>query len=274
MVIDVRADMEGIGIVERGTRGRQNRYIEWRGRCSVNRSPPDSGVLQLALVSNQSLSISMQTLWLARHANRQDFANPDWATTADRPHDPGLSPDGVQQAKQLGRRVGSLGIDRIVSSPYLRSVETAHHVASATDLPIVLEPGLGEWLNDDWFEAAPNTLAPSTLAARFEHLVPQQSDEPCRQPNYPESKHRALARLGAAGHCLVDRYAGETLLLVGHGITVQGVLHGLVDEEVPTPGCPLASLTKVVEREKEWTIARRNDTSHLENGSHAADRLV
>lgn len=27
----------------------------------------------------------MQTVWLARHANRQDFENPDWAATAERP---------------------------------------------------------------------------------------------------------------------------------------------------------------------------------------------
>jgi broad specificity phosphatase PhoE len=216
----------------------------------------------------------MQTLWLARHANRQDFADPDWAATADRPHDPGLSDDGVEQAKQLGRRVAGLGVDRIVSSPFLRAVETAHHVADATDDPIVLEPGLGEWLNDDWFETAPNTLAPSTLAAQFERLVPQQPDGPCRQPTYPESKHRALARLGATGQCLADRFAGETLLLVGHGITVLGVLRGLVGTDVPDSGCPLASLTKGVQQDGTWTIPLRNDTSHLENGTRAANRLV
>lgn len=216
----------------------------------------------------------MQTLWLARHANRQDFADPDWADTAERPHDPGLSSDGVRQAQQLGRRVAALGVDRILSSPFLRAVETAHHVAATTDDPIVLEPGLGEWLNDDWFAAAPETLAPATLAARFDRVDPQRPAAPCRQPTYPESKHRALARLGATGQCLADRYAGETLLLVGHGITVMGVLHGLVEGPVPDPGCPLASLTKVVKRDGTWTIALRNDTSHLENGTRAADRLV
>ena len=216
----------------------------------------------------------MQTFWLARHANRQDFADPDWAATADRPHDPGLSPDGVRQAKQLGRRVAALGADRIVSSPFLRAVETAHHAADAMDTAILLEPGLGEWFNDDWFETAPDTLDPATLAARFEHVEIQQPPESCRQPTYPESRHRALVRLGATGQCLADRHAGETLILVGHGITVQGVLHGLVGEDVPDPGCPLASLTKVAKRNGAWTIARRNDTSHLENGARAADRLA
>jgi len=216
----------------------------------------------------------MQTLWLARHANRQDFADPEWAATADRPHDPGLSNDGKQQAKQLGRRVATLGIDRILSSPFLRAVETAHHVATATDDAILLEPGLGEWFNEEWFEDSPDTLAPSALAARFQRVAPQRSNEPCRQPRYPETKHQALARLGTTGQCLADRHAGETLLLVGHGITVQGVLHGLVGEDVPDPGCPLASLTKVVRQDGTWSIALRNDTSHLENGARATDRLA
>jgi hypothetical protein len=56
-------------------------------------------------------------------------------------------------------------------------------------------------------------------------------------------------------------------------MTVLGVLHGLIGQDVPDPGCPLASLTRVVRREDDWHIRLRNDTSHLENGSRAADRL-
>jgi broad specificity phosphatase PhoE len=213
----------------------------------------------------------MQTVWIARHANRQDFADPDWAETADRPHDPGLSPDGEEQARQLGRRVATLDVGRIVASPFLRAVQTAHHVAEAADEPVTLEPGLSEWYNPDWFDAAPAPLPDSTLAARFERVVP--SPEPCRRPSYPESKHESLARIGATGQCLTDRSDAESLLVVGHGITVQGVLHGLIGRDVPNPGCPLASLTKVVHRGGAWRIRRRNDTSHLENGARATGRL-
>jgi len=214
----------------------------------------------------------MHVLWLARHANRQDFANPDWAATADRPHDPGLSDDGVGQARKLGRRTTQLDIDRIVTSPFLRAVETAHHAAEALNDPLFLEPGLGEWLNEDWFETPPNTRSVPTLADRFPRIDPSHAT--CREPAFPESKHRALARLGATAKCLIERYADETLLLVGHGVTVQGVLHGLVGSDVPDPGCPLASLTKVVGDGDTWTIELRNDTSHLENGARGADRLV
>ena len=214
----------------------------------------------------------MQTVWLARHANRQDFADPDWAATAERPHDPGLSPDGETQARQLGRRVATLDVDRIIASPFLRAVQTAHHVAEAADHSVTLEPGLGEWYNPDWFDAAPTPLPESTLRDRFERVVPGPA--PCREPSYPESKHESLARIGATGQCLTDRFDGESLLAVGHGITVQGVLHGLIGKDLPDPGCPLASLTTVVHRDGAWHLRRRNDTRHLENGARSADRLV
>jgi broad specificity phosphatase PhoE len=214
----------------------------------------------------------MHTIWLARHANRQDFADPDWAATADRPHDPGLAPDGVEQANKLARRVEELGVDRVLSSPFLRAVQTATPVAEAIDEPVYLEPGLGEWQNPDWFDAMADTLPPSTLADRFDSVTLAHTS--CREPSFPESRHESLARLGATGRCLAERYEEETLLLVGHGMTVLGVLHGLIGSDVPDPGCPLASLTRVVHQEGEWRIRTRNDTRHLENGSRAADRLA
>jgi len=61
---------------------------------------------------------------------------------------------------------------------------------------------------------------------------------------------------------------------VGHGMTVLGVLHGLIGSDVPDPGCPLASLTEIVRRDGTWKIRTRNDTTHLENGTRSADRLV
>jgi broad specificity phosphatase PhoE len=214
----------------------------------------------------------MPTIWIARHGNRQDFADPDWHKTADRPHDPGLSPDGVEQARQLARRVAQLGVDRILSSPFLRAVQTASPAAEALDQPLYLEPGLGEWQNDDWFDAPAETLPPSVLADRFDPVRP--GHDPCRTPDYPESRHESLARIGATGRCLADRFSDETLLLVGHGMTVLGVLHGLIGSDVPDPGCPLASLTEVVRQDGSWHIRTRNDTTHLENGRRAADRLA
>ena len=214
------------------------------------------------------LSVPMRTIWLARHGNREDFVDPNWHETADRPHDPDLSPDGVEQARRLGRRVAEVGPDRVIASPFLRAVRTAHLVAEQTGHRVDLEPGLGEWMNPDWFDAAPTPLSPAVLADRFERV--NSSSAPCMEPSFPETKAESFARIGDAVQCLVRQREGS-LLLVGHGITVQGALMGLLGD-VPDTGCPLASLTQVVRRGGAWHLEMRNDTTHLEGEREAADR--
>jgi broad specificity phosphatase PhoE len=212
----------------------------------------------------------MRKIWMARHGNREDFVDPDWHATADRPHDPDLSPDGVVQARQLGERVAALDVDGVIASPFLRTVRTAHLVAEESGHAVHLEPGLGEWMNPTWFDSAPDPLPPATLAEAFDRLVADVS--PCVRPSFPETKAESFERIGTAVRCLVERHADASLLLVGHGITVQGALMGLLGD-VPDEGCPLASLTTVVRRNGAWTIERRNDTSHLTGGAQSSDRL-
>lgn len=210
------------------------------------------------------------TIWIARHANRQDFVDPDWPKTADQPHNPGLSPDGFEQAQKLAHRLTQTDINRIVASPFLRAVQTAHAVAAALDQPVLLEPGLGEWLNADWFAETPEILDPETMAERFEWV--ELSHPPCLTPTHPESHSAMFERMGRTARCLIRRYDdADELLLVGHGATVQGVLLGLVGD-VEDTGCPLASLTKVVRQNGAWQIGVRNDTSHLDHAA-AADRF-
>lgn len=210
-----------------------------------------------------------RTLWIVRHANRQDFVDPEWRETADRPHDPGLSPDGEKQAHRLARRLMETSVQRIIASPFLRTVQTAQAIADALDQSFALEPGLGEWLNVEWFDGRPETLPANTLANRFDRL--ERGHAPCHTPSFPESRDAMFERMGAAARCLVTRYDGD-LLLVGHGATVQGVLLGLVGNDVPERGCPLASVTKLVRPGGQWALAMRNDTAHLERAD-AADRF-
>jgi broad specificity phosphatase PhoE len=145
----------------------------------------------------------MRSLWIARHGNRQDFVDPDWHGTADRPHDPGLSPDGVEQARALGRRIASLSVDGIVASPFLRAVQTAQQVADLATHTVRLDPGLGEWHNADWFETSPDPLPADTLAERFERVVPDH--EPCLPPSFPVPKADAFDRIGRTAQCLTER---------------------------------------------------------------------
>lgn len=206
-----------------------------------------------------------RVIWLARHANRQDFVDDDWAKTAEQPHNPGLSADGIEQAKQLARRLIETDIDRIVASPFLRTVETAHAVAEALDRSVLIEPGFGEWLNAEWFAERPALLTPDALTDRFECIDPSHS--PCLTPSFPETRAAMLARIAEAVRCVVRRYDdARELLLVGHSATLEGAFHALMDDAA-YEGCPLAGLTRLVHKSGTWQITLCNDITHLDRNA-------
>jgi 8-oxo-dGTP diphosphatase len=77
------------------------------------------------------------TIRLARHGDagdRRKWSGPD----VDRP----LTAKGRGQATRMADLVSGAGIDRIVSSPYLRCIETMHPVAERTGAPVEVDQRL------------------------------------------------------------------------------------------------------------------------------------
>jgi broad specificity phosphatase PhoE len=203
-----------------------------------------------------------QTVWIARHANRLDFVNPDWFLTAERRYDPPLSDDGMIQARQLAHRLRGEKIAHIFASPFLRTVQTANAVAEVLDLPIELESGLSEWLNPDWMTSMPEKLSMVALKELFPRVDLSYSSRAIA--DYPETKEQVLKRSGHTARILAAEFA-EDLLLVGHGASVWGATMGLV----PSLGegdlkASLCCLVKVVRQGSQWTLELNGDTSHLD----------
>ncbi len=203
-----------------------------------------------------------QIVWIARHANRLDFVNPDWFLTAERRYDSPLSEDGFVQAKQLANRLKGEKISHIFASPFLRTVQTANAVAEVLDLPIKLETGLSEWLNIAWMTEEPVKLSTSAIAKLFPRI--DISYTPCVAANYPETYQQMQERSGQTARCLVTEFSPENILLVGHGASVLGATIGLVGEIARTQvKASLCSLVKVVRQHPEWLLELKGDTSHL-----------
>jgi broad specificity phosphatase PhoE len=207
-----------------------------------------------------------RTLYVLRHGERPDDLNPTYGTTAPRSHDPPLTGIGVGQARATGRWLRAAGarVDRVFASPFCRAVHTAEHVvrglsgdgAGPADdvgaipggttrrvepLPVRVEDGLCEHLNPDWFDERPATMDRGTLAERFPSV--RLDHESVVEPRYPESGEEAAARAGETARRLLDATEG-TLLLVGHGLTVGGIVEGLVgpDDRIAAPYCGLSRL--------------------------------
>lgn len=201
-----------------------------------------------------------QTLWIVRHGNREDFNNPGWSVKAERPHDPALSPDGEQQAQELGASLRRQSIDRIYASPYLRTIQTASHIADALDLPIRLEPGLGECLPA--LREMPLIISEEERARRFTRIDPVHT--PLYQPTFPEPEPTAHQRAAQTVRALADHHAGENLLFVTHASPIVGIVRHLTgtQEKISVPLCGLFTLRRR-HKEDDWNLIQIADVSHL-----------
>ncbi len=201
------------------------------------------------------MTVSSQTIWIARHGNRLDFVHPEWFNTAVRRYDPPLSDDGEIQAQQLADRLRTEPIRQIFASPFRRCVQTAYAVAEALDLPIQLEWGICEWLNADWMTAMPETAPIADLHAEFPRI--DLAYVSIHSPQYPETESDCLARSGHTARVIADRQAVEPvardehqgqgrrdILFVGHGATVNGMMWGFLPDR-PIVRAPLCCLTRI-----------------------------
>jgi broad specificity phosphatase PhoE len=117
-----------------------------------------------------------QYLFIVRHGDRWDYANPDWKRVpTSRLGDSPLSPLGHQQAQEVGCffdnwfTANEIQIDNVVwmSSPFLRCLQTSDqalnairtfHAAQA--LPILPEYSIFEWdgHGGEWHQDLPTLI--------------------------------------------------------------------------------------------------------------------
>ena len=198
-----------------------------------------------------------QAVWICRHGERIDQVDPTWRQRNG--HDPHLSDKGIRQAIATGTRLQGEGIQRVFASPFLRTVETAHHIADVLDLPVHIEQGLTEWLNPRWFAQMPSVLSPADVSQRFPRVEPDYAS--LVLSHYPETGDQAFARAGRAARLLAER-TKDNLLLVGHGHSVQGMAWGLLRAR-PTVHAEMCALIKLGRQGTVWRLQLDGDTSHL-----------
>lgn len=66
-----------------------------------------------------------------------------------------LSDKGIQQAEQLALDLLNTDAALIISSPYTRALQTAAIISRVTDIPLVVENDLHEWMPDIDFTNSP-----------------------------------------------------------------------------------------------------------------------
>ncbi len=197
-------------------------------------------------------------IFLARHGNRQDFVDPTWLSTAEEPYDPPLSADGMDQARRLGERLAGEGIDTIVTSPFLRTIQTAHHANLALKVPIFVEPGFGEYLPERSFQRLPRLRELPALRVEYPMLGSEYVATWVQR--YPETAEELIDRTHHTLRALVNKLPGN-LLVVGHAASV-GAL-ALIDEAVKSVECPLCALFCLDYEGGRWRLSLDAEVEHV-----------
>jgi probable phosphoglycerate mutase len=185
----------------------------------------------------------MHKIYLARHAARQDKADKDeagtWRAIAKPGVDTPISQRGIKQAILLGEYLKDKGIKRIISSPFLRAVQTAVIVGSQIDVRVQLNWAICEYLRSKWFRVPPELDAMALFRTLPGIVAPEIIGS---IPKWPEGADDVIHRVRPL--CDEVKAGGENALLVGHGASIRRAIQVLIrfkkpplEEKVGRPHC-------------------------------------
>jgi broad specificity phosphatase PhoE len=163
-------------------------------------------------------------IWLVRHAHRLDFVQPEWFETAPLPYDPPLSALGWQQSLELVAKLQNSHIQKIFTSPYLRTIQTAYPIAQSLGLSIQVEEGLREWLHPEWSLSLPETLPIEIL--EMQGLPIDLGYQSQVSPTYSETIDQLLARANVVIRNIIH-LSQYSVLIVAHKHVLLGMVAAL-----------------------------------------------
>ncbi len=142
--------------------------------------------------------------------------------------DPGLTDLGREQAhRAAGRLAKRAPIDAIVSSPMLRTRETAEIVAAELGLDVKLEPGFAEAAFGEW-----EGLAFPDILARWPDDIRSWLDSPAIAPPGGESFEAVYERVDEARKRLIRDFEGQTVVMVSHVTPIKMMLRNALDADM------------------------------------------
>ena len=217
---------------------------------------------------------SPRTIYLVRHGETQGNIDDKAQGHLDVP----LTETGRLQAKAVAERLSDIEFDAVYSSDLQRAIDTAKAItAHRPELQIqtrseLREYHFGDYEDMPWDEIGNTYLA---LYRRWKNLSTRLDIE------FPggESMRDAWERVGGVLREILSEHqqGDETILIVGHGGSLQAVLAHLLNLSATNQWFFIfdnTSVTRVREHQytpNAWRTHQFNDTSHL-NGIGRIDR--
>ena len=156
-------------------------------------------------------------LYLVRHG--ETIFTPERRFSGYGKYDPELSAKGMQQANQVAEVMPRYGADLIISSPLLRTLQTAEKIAAKTNLAITqdmewVEASFGEW----------DGLSPAEVQEKWPDDYQKWLSLTDFRPPGGESYEEVLSRVEALLTDVVDRYPSKKIIVVTHSVVIRAAV--------------------------------------------------
>jgi ribonuclease H / adenosylcobalamin/alpha-ribazole phosphatase len=195
---------------------------------------------------------------LLRHGQTPMSVQKRYAGRTDAP----LTEVGVQQAAAAAKRLASAGLGVIVTSPLLRTVQTAQAVAAVTGAAVVTDDGFRETDFGAW-----EGLTFAEVRERWPAEISAWLADPDVAPPGGESFTDVSARVTEALDRVLAARAGQTVLIVSHVTPIKMLVAAAL--LAPPAALYRMHLDVAALSEIDWyadgpaVLRSFNDTSHL-----------
>lgn len=143
--------------------------------------------------------------------------------------DPGLTDEGHAQAERAAAWIASHHrVDAVVSSPLLRTQETARHVADLIGADIEVEPGFAEAAFGAWDG---HTFA--EIMERWPTELQHWLGSTAVAPPSGEAFDAVDARVARARDRVVEQYPGRTVVVASHVTPIKMLVRQALDAPMP-----------------------------------------
>ncbi|MEW5309627.1 MAG: hypothetical protein WDW38_001504 [Sanguina aurantia] len=194
-----------------------------------------------------------------RHGHRQDEEQRSWHEFAEHPWNPPLSALGRKQARAAGEKMKALGIEYIITSPFLRCLQTSSEIVSAMGLthgqwlldwsmaemcePRLLFAGRPELLHSiadrpiiEWMWDGMDTKAAVESFLKTEKPISGVTISPVlwnlTTPVFPETMPTALLRYQGQILTFMRDFEGRKVLVVSHGEAVRAAVNHIQEDSL------------------------------------------
>lgn len=201
-------------------------------------------------------------LILVRHGESQPAVDGQPFELVEGHGDPGLSPEGWEQAGCVCARLATEQIHAIYVTTLRRTAETAAALADALGITPVVEPDLREVFLGEW----EGGLFRRRVAERDPIAVRMFEEERWDVIPGAEAGPEFSARVRRGVERIARAHPEQRVAVFAHGGTIGEILaQAATSRPWAFIGADNASISHVVVTQEQWVLRRFNDTSHLES---------